>query len=105
MDLKLPVIPEASAFLEPATPVPVSAQVGSLSRDDDEVAHAWLDRGFAPRALVPLYGLIRLNGVHGLVVTACKLRKEAVWVEVLGFGHAERVERMWPSLSCSLRLG
>ena len=53
--------------------MPVSTQVGRFCGNDDQVANAWLDRGFTPGALVDLYGLIRLDGVNDLVVEACKL--------------------------------
>jgi len=71
------VISEASAFLEPAAPVPVSAQVGSLCWDDDEVANAGGDGRFTPGTLVGLDSLIRLHRVHDFVVEACEFREEA----------------------------
>jgi hypothetical protein len=72
-----PVIPEASAFLEPAAPMPVSAQVGSFCWDDHEVANAGGDSRFAPWTLVRLDSLIRLHGVHDFVVEACEFSEEA----------------------------
>ena len=55
--------PDRSGLLEPAAPMPVTAQVGRLFRRNYEVAFANGDRAVTPRAAVRLAGGVRLH--HG----------------------------------------
>ena len=54
-------------FFEPASPVPVSAKVGCLHRNDNHVEGGRLDRAIAAGAEVLLARCVRLNGDYGLV--------------------------------------
>jgi hypothetical protein len=83
--------------------MPVSAQVGSLRWDNDEVANAGRDGRFTPWTLVGLYSLIRLHGVHNFVVETCDLREEVGRRGWDRFGHPVMVERIGASLSCLQR--
>ncbi len=59
---------ETSAFLVPATPVPMAPQIGCVLWHDDKMADANLDDTVTPGARVSLACLIRLNGMHDRVI-------------------------------------
>lgn len=61
-------MPESSAFLVPATPVPMTPQIRCVLWHDNEMADADLDDTVTPGARVGLARLIRLDGMHDRVI-------------------------------------
>lgn len=59
---------EAAAFLVPATAVPVTSEIRGILWHDDEVPDADVDDTLTAGAHVGLARLIRLYGVHCMVV-------------------------------------
>jgi hypothetical protein len=57
----------ATVLLEPASPMPVSAQIGRISRDDDKMSDSRLDPGLTSGAHIGLARLIRLDGADRFV--------------------------------------
>ena len=58
----------AALLLEPTTPVPVSAQIGSITRYNNEMPDSQLDPGLTPRTHVGLACLIGLNSINDIIV-------------------------------------
>jgi hypothetical protein len=59
---------ETSAFLVPATPVPMASQIRCVLWHDNEMSDADLDDTVTPGARIGLTCLIRLNGMHDRVI-------------------------------------
>ena len=56
-----------ASLLEPATAMPVPAEIRSLMGHDHDVSHTSFDDGFAPGTDVFLARLVRLDRLHHLV--------------------------------------
>jgi len=62
------VVAEAATFLVPAAAVPVASEICCISGDDDEMTDTDLDKGLTAGAHIGLARLIRLNGVHRVII-------------------------------------
>lgn len=62
------MVTEAATFLVPAATVPVASEIWCIRWDDDEMANAHLDDSLTTRAHIGLARLIRLNGVHRVII-------------------------------------
>ncbi len=59
---------EAATFLVPAATMPVSSEIWCIFGDDDEMTNTDLDDRLTARACIGLACLIRLNGMHRVII-------------------------------------
>ncbi|GMQ94192.1 MAG: hypothetical protein BMS9Abin12_1676 [Acidimicrobiia bacterium] len=73
---------EATPLLVPAPSVPMATKIRGIFRDDDEMSYADFDDAVTPGTGITLVCLIRLNGVHMVVIEvpehASAIDREAV---------------------------
>ena len=62
------MVAEAATLLVPASTMPVTSEIWRISRDYDEMTDADVDDSLTARARIGLACLIRLYGMHRVII-------------------------------------
>ena len=62
------MVTEAAAFLVPAATMPVTSEIRCIPWDNDEMTNTDIDGSLTAWACIGLARLIRLNGVHSVII-------------------------------------